>query len=208
MEQKLRKYINRKFFLYPKTKAILDVREELYGIMLEEYDVSMHSGMSEEESYQRALEMMSDYKEAIREVGKGNTVKTLASILLGSASAALFYFILLTFIYLFVSTLVVDSFDKTWLILVGGAFAYFTYLSISTYRYARLFDLRILARLGIGLIFLSLIPLFYVFPSLFVFEMYTVSIWDHSWLIVLLIVLLYFPANYIAERARTEQGEY
>ena len=34
MEMKLRAYINRKFFMYPKTKEIVELREELYSMMI------------------------------------------------------------------------------------------------------------------------------------------------------------------------------
>ena len=38
MKKKLEKYINRKFLLYPKTRDILEVRDELYSIVLDRYN--------------------------------------------------------------------------------------------------------------------------------------------------------------------------
>jgi len=109
MKEKLRKYINRKFFLYPKTKEIIEVREELYSIMLDKYNDCLHSGMSAEESYKRAIEMMIDYKQAIREVEKGSSLSALKKDLISTASICSFHFITLTLIYFFVSMVVLKS---------------------------------------------------------------------------------------------------
>ncbi len=70
METKLRKYVNRKFLLYPKTNEIVEVREELYSIMLDKYNDCLDMGITQDECYKKAIEMMADYKEAIREVEK------------------------------------------------------------------------------------------------------------------------------------------
>ena len=51
MEHKLRKLVNRKFALYPKTDKIIEVRDELYSIMLDKYNDCLDSGMSREDSF-------------------------------------------------------------------------------------------------------------------------------------------------------------
>jgi len=200
MEKKLRKYINRKFFLYPKAKGIIDIREELYSIMLDKYNDCLNFGMSEEESYKKAIEMTIDYKEAVKEVETGSSLSALKRNLISTASISSFYFMMLILIYLFVSMVVLKTFEKTWLITVGGVFAYFVYLSINAYKYAKLFNLKILARCGIALIYFSLIPLLYVFPSLYLSEVYLKNIWNHSWLIVLIILLFYVMTDYFSNR--------
>ena len=163
MEQKLRKFINRKFFLYPKTEKIIEVREELYSIMLDKYHDCMDSGMSKEESYKKAIEMTLDYKDAVKEVETGSSLSALKKNLVSTASFSTFYFLTLTAIYLFVSIVILKSFQKTWLIPVGGAFVYLVYSALNTYQYARLFNFKALKRCGIALIYTSLIPILYVF---------------------------------------------
>ena len=103
MENKLRKYINKKFKMYPKTKEIVEVREELYSIMLDKYNDCLQNGESPESSYQYAIEMMVDYKDAIREVETGSSLSALKKKLINLAAISSFYFICLTLIYLFVS---------------------------------------------------------------------------------------------------------
>lgn len=200
MQNKLRKYINKKFRLYPKTKEILEVREELFSITLDKYNDCIQSGMDEERSFREAIEMMVDYKEAVREVETGSSLSALKRNVISVAAFSTFYFVMLTAVYLFVSMVVLDTFENTWLIAVGGTFVYLVYVSIKAYQYVALFSLRVLTRCGIGLIYFCLIPLFYVFPSLYVSVMGYPSIWGQSWLIVILILLFYIMTDYILYR--------
>jgi hypothetical protein len=203
MENKLRKYINKKFRMYPKTKEILEVREELFSIILDKYNDCRLSGLDGEHSYREAIEMMGDYKQAIREVETGSSLSALKRNVISIAAFSTFYFMMLTAAYLFVSMVLVDTFEHTWLIAVGGAFVYLVYFSLKVYQYAKLFNLNILARCGIGLVFLSLIPVFYVFPSLYVMVMGYSSIWSRSWIIILWILLLYILTDYLVYRKGT-----
>ena len=82
---------------------------------------------------------------------------------------------------------ILKTFEKTWLIAVGGAFIYLVYFSASTYGYAQLFNFKRLKRWGILLIYASLVPIFYVFPSLYLSVVYSKSIWRHSWITVLIL---------------------
>lgn len=200
MEKKLRKYIDRKFFLYPKTDKIVEVREELFSIMLDKYSDCLESGMPKDDCYKRALEMMEDYKNAIREVETGSSLGALKKNLISTASFTTFYFIALTFVYLLVSMVVLKSFDKTWLIVVGGSFVYLLYFAFIFYQYARLFNFMTLARCGIALIYASLVPLLYVFPSLYLSVVHSNSTWSFSWIIVIVLGFLYILTDYLACR--------
>jgi hypothetical protein len=200
MQNKLRKYINKKFRLYPKTKEILEVREELFSIISDKYNDCIQSGMDEECSFREAIEMMVDYKEAIREVETGSSLSALKRNVVSIAFFSTFYFVMLTAVYLFISMEVYDTFEHTWLITVGGAFVYLVYISMKAYQYAMLFNLNLLARYGIGLMYLSMIPIFYVFPSLYVSVMGYPSIWGQSWILVVFILLLYIMTDYFVYR--------
>lgn len=200
MEKKLRKYINKKFFFYPKTDKIIEVREELFSLMLDKYTDCLESGLAKDECYERAMEMMEDYKNAIREVETGSSLGALKKSLISMAAFSSFYFLALTFVYLLVSMVVLKSFEKTWLIVVGGAFVYLLYFSILAFRYARLFNFRALARCGVALIYISLVPILYVFPSLYLSVVHSTSIWSYSWLIVVTLGFFYILTDYLAYR--------
>lgn len=191
MEKKLRKYINRKFSLYPKTNEILEVREELYTIMLDKYSDCISMNMTQDDSYRSAIEMMADYKQAVKEVETGSSLPALKKNIITTIAISSFYFILLTFIYLLISMAVLKTFNNTWLIAVGGAFAYLVYLALKVYEYAKLFSLKRLTRLGIGLIYLTAIPVLYIFPSIYMQVLYTKNVWSFSWIIVIVIFILY-----------------
>lgn len=200
MENKLRKHINKRFRLYPKTTEILEVREELFSIMVDKYRDCLEAGKTEDQSFQEATDMMVDYKEAIAEVESGSSHSALRRMLVSVAAFTTFYFVALTGVYLFASMVVVRSFERTWLLAVAGAFLYLVYFAFKAYQYAKLFNLTLLARCGIGLIYLSMIPVFYVFPSLYVSVMGGWSIWAYSWVIILFILCCYITADVLLYR--------
>jgi len=200
MEKRLKKYINRKFFMYPKTNEIVEVRDELYSIMLDKYNDCLHMGISQDESYKQAIEMMADYKEAIKEVEEGSSLGALKKTLINLGSFTTFYFVLLTFVYLFVSMVILKSFNNTWLIAVGGFFIYLVYFSTSLYEYAKLFNFKTMGRWGIALIYFSLIPLLYVFPSLYLSVVHSKSIWNRSWLLIIILLFFYIITDYIINK--------
>ncbi len=200
MELKLKKFIDKKFLLYPKTEKIIEVREELYSIMLDRYNDCLHMGFDEESSYNNAIEMAFDYKSAVREVETGSSLSALKKKLIYAMSFSSLYFFLLVGIYLLVSVFFLKSFQNTWLILVGGIFIYLFYWAINTYQYARLFNFKILDRFGIAFIFASLVPLLYVFPSLFLAVIYQKYIWGWSWIIVLGIIFFYIVTDYLVNK--------
>ena len=131
---------------------------------------------------------------------KGSSLSALKRNLIGLIFFSSFYFITLTLIYLFVSMVVLKTFSKTWLIAVAGSFIYLVYLSASLYGYAQLFNFSKLARWGIGLIYFSLIPIFYIFPSMYLSVVRSRSIWHYSWINAVIIVFLYMITDYIVNR--------
>ncbi len=188
MEQKLKKFIDKKFLLYPKTEKIIEVREELYSIMLDRYNDCLNMGFDKESSYNNAIEMAFDYKSAVREVETGSSLSALKKKLVNAMSFSSLYFFLLVGIYLLASLVFLKSFQNTWLILVGGIFIYLFYWAVNTYQYAKLFNFKVLNRFGIAFIFAGLIPILYVFPSLCLALIHQKYIWGWSWIIVLGII--------------------
>ncbi|MDY5940376.1 MAG: hypothetical protein SPJ23_01850 [Eubacteriales bacterium] len=191
MKQKLRKYVLRKFRGYPKTKEIVDLREELYAMMCDKYDDALKKGNSNDEAYREALTLMQGYREAVREVESGSSRAALRKQLVSSLTFSALYFLLLTFLYLFLSLVTFRSFDKTWLTFVAGSFLYLVYFSCSMLWYASRFALSLLKRISVGVLFLSFVPVFFVFPSLICTVLLRKNIWSFSWLSVLVILLVW-----------------
>lgn len=203
MEMKLRSYIDRKFFAYPKTKEIVELREELYSMMCDKYNDCQKSGLTEEQSYKQVLTILDGYKSAIKEIETGSSLGALKKKLVSSLAFSAFYFIALTCVYLYVSMVTFNSFDKTWLIGVGGAFVYFIYFAANMLGYAKMFDMKVLTRCSMGVLFLSFIPSLYVFPSLLLSELYGKTTWEHSWLIIPVVVFIYLLTDLIIFAKKT-----
>ena len=195
MEERLRKYVNRKFRIYPKTHDIVELREELFSMMCDKYEDCVKSGMSKEKSYKAALSFMDDYRLAVREVETGSALAILKRKILGTLSFSVFYLLILSGIYLYISMVALKSFDSTWLIGVGGVFAFLIYIAGSIISYAKMFQMPQLCRSGVAFLFLSLIPLLYVFPSLLMDELFRHPVWAYSWLLVPIIVFLWSAAD-------------
>lgn len=197
MEERLRKYVNRKFRMYPKTRDIVELREELYSMMCDKYEDCIKSGMSKDKSYRKALTFMEDYRLAIREVETGSALAALRKKFLGTIAFSVFYLVLLTGIYLYVSMVALKSFQNTWLIGVGGVFVFLIFIAGNIISYAKMFDMKGLLRGGVGFLFLCFMPLLYVFPSLLLDELYNISVWEYSWLLVPIVVLLWATTDII-----------
>ncbi len=195
MKNKLRNYINRKFFIYPKTTGIVELREELFSMMCDKYDDCQMSGQSRTACYKQALTVMDDYKMAVREVERGSSLEALRKKLVSFLAFSAFYFMILTAIYLYVSMVTLVSFEKTWLIIVAGAFLYLIFLSSNMYDYTKMFEMQTLSRVFLGCIFAALIPTFYVLPSLCASVLLSTGIWRASWLVIPVIALIYLVTD-------------
>jgi len=191
MKDKLRVYINRKFLLYPKTNGIVELKEELFSMMCDKYDDCQKKGLTKAASYKQALTFMEDYKTAIREVERGSSLEALRKKLVGYLAFTAFYFTIITAVYLFISMVMLHTFEKTWLVVVAGAFIYLIYFAANMFGYAKMFDMPTFSRISLGSLFLSIVPTIYVFPSLFLAEVYSRDIWNCSWLIVPVLGFIY-----------------
>lgn len=205
MKNKLRMYINRKFLLYPKTNGILELREELFSMMCDRYDDCQKKGLTKNASYKQALTFMEDYKTAIREVERGSSLEALKKKLISFLAFSAFYFMILTSIYLYVSMVILNDFEKSWLIVVTGAFIYLIYFSINMFDYAEMFNMHIFSRISLGCLFLSFVPPLYVFPGLYFTVINSKNIWGYSWLIIPVIGLLYLITDIIVFRKKTNK---
>lgn len=205
MKEQLKKYAWHKFRGYPKTREITELRDELYSMMCDRYDDCIASGMSERESAERARELMNDCKSAVREVELNSSMGGLRRKLIDLLALSAALMLTLTGVYLLLSLVVCRSFDKTWLLIVTGAFAYVVYVAVSLFRYARMFRFTKLTRIAFAGIFLSLVPLLYVLPGLIAGVVCGIGIWSWSWVVLPLLALVYLAAD-TAMFARTRRA--
>lgn len=190
-EKRLRAYVNSKFRFYPKTREILDVREELYSMMCDRYHDGVSSGEDEAESLREAKRIADNCRAAVREVETGSSLSALRRKLVEMLAFSAFYFMALTCVYLILSVFVFEEFARTWIVCVAGAFIYAVYVVMNFLGYAARFGLVRLRRIMLALLFFTFIPMFFVLPSIVSSVLLGRSIWGVSWLVVPFIVFLY-----------------
>ena len=197
MKEELKKYAWRKFRRYPKTKEITDLREELWSMMCDKYDDCVAAGMEEKEAARQAKELLNDCTAAVRDAELGSSMGALRRLLVGLLTFSAAFMLALTCVYLFLSLVTLKSFDKTWMLIVAGSFVYVLYVAVKLYNYARSFGFRGPTRAAFGGIFLALVPLLYVLPSLASSVLFGANVWGRSWLLVPLIAALWLTADMI-----------
>ena len=195
MKEALRKYACKKFKRYPKTKEILELREELYSMMCDKYDDCIAQGMNEKESFHKACELMQDCKAAVREVEVGSSLGALRKRLINLFAFSAVYLLTLTCAYLVLSLIVFESFKKSWLMIVVGAFIYLIYIAFSLHSYARMFEFKRLRRIAFGGVFASLVPMLFVLPSMLCSMFAEINVWGKSWLVVIVLGIFYLAAD-------------
>lgn len=65
MKEKLRKHLDMLFETAPRTRAAMDLREELLGNMMEKYEDLRAGGMAEEDAYRSVIASLGDVSELI-----------------------------------------------------------------------------------------------------------------------------------------------
>lgn len=195
MKEQLRKYICKRFRRYPKTKEILELREELYSMMCDKFDDCVAQGESEKESLRKACELMQDCKSAVREVELGSSLGALRKKLTDLLAFSAVFIMTLTCAYLFLSLCVFKTFEKTWILPVVGAFIYLIYIAVSLHGYAKMFEFRRLQRIAFGGIFASLLPMLYVLPGMVAGMFLGKSIWSFSWILVIVLGIIYLASD-------------
>ncbi|MEG1107835.1 MAG: hypothetical protein RSE97_03070, partial [Oscillospiraceae bacterium] len=58
MYQKIKAYVDKNFYLYPKSEKILKLQRNMLCMMIDKYDDCRSFGMSEQKSYSLAIKVM------------------------------------------------------------------------------------------------------------------------------------------------------
>ena len=164
-------------------------------MMCDKFDDCVAQGYSQEESLKKACELMQDCKSAVREIEVGSSLGALRKRMTDLLAFSAVFLMTLTCAYLVLSICVFKTFEKTWMLPVVGAFAYLIYIATSLHSYAKMFEFRGLQRIAFGGIFLSLLPMLYVLPGMVAGIFLGKNIWPTSWLIVILLGIIYLAAD-------------
>lgn len=150
MTERFKRYLEREFRAIRPTQAAMEYREDMLTKLLEKEQDLRIKGMTDDDLiYDMCIDSLGDFRQTLidfdqREI-KINNAKRNA--LLGVVIAII---AVLTFVvaYLVTSFIVPNSWGKTWLILVGGAFAgiigLFTLLTVKLFKNKKFFIGRLL----------------------------------------------------------------
>jgi len=114
MKEQFEKHIDNLLKNAPRTRRIVDLREELLSGCLDKYEDLINSGTSEEDAYNEVISGIGDIHDLIGQVKKPINYTAM----IGAASSALWPLIVLIYMVL---GFVWDLWHPGWLVFVGGA---------------------------------------------------------------------------------------
>jgi hypothetical protein len=164
--------------MYPKSKALDELKEELVVTLEERYNEYLTAGMNEEQSYLKSIESIGDCKEAVRLIESGVGVKTKALRAGVALSLSALFWVFLTAVYLTVS-FASGAWGFSWLIMVGGAAVFVGSILGIIYKKERSLDKKSSKRAVVTVASALAIIALYLLVS------FLTKDWAKSWLIVL-----------------------
>jgi len=179
MVERFQKYLDKKFQVYPKSKALADLKEELLGNLMDRYNEYVAEGVSQEEAYEKAVAFIGDTGDAARLVDSsaGLKVKALRAGLALTVSAV--YWMVIVTAYLAVG-IFTDLWHPYWLIVVCGGFVYLAAALGFLYTKERSLNKKNNTRILALLSFVGATLVLY-----FVLSFSGAIGWQYSWLIII-----------------------
>lgn len=183
---RIKRVIERKFSYYPKTKEVLDLKEELLSIVLDKYN-DLETG-TENQKYKECMAvMMSSYKQVLHDLEVESSKKILKDKLMGFSIFGTIYFLIIILIYMIVSKFVVGSFKKTYFIVLAPSIIFLWITVLFTFTYCKKMNFKILTRVFLGLSFLTFAVALYTVPSLYCSIYENIKIWHPAWLVIFVV---------------------
>lgn len=187
---KIIKIVNRKFAPYPKTKEVLDLKEEMLSIMIDKYN-DLDDTLTEKQKVLSCLEVMGAYKVILSNLETMAVRKLMKTKLIDYSIFTSIYFFVTIMIYLIYSLLIQRNFINTYVIVVGMGIVYLYISSIFFYFYFKKMMFEKMQRASLSFIYSSAIAFLYVLPNLYLSLFHKINIWHPSWIVCIVIGNLY-----------------
>jgi len=187
---RIKRVIERKFSYYPKTKEVLDIKEELLSIVLDKYN-DLTAG-TEQQKYKECMSvMMASYKQVLHDLEVESRKKILADKILGFSIFSTLYFLVVALIYIIVSLFVVKSFKETYFIVLAPSIFFSFIMAMFIYIYSKKMNFIALTRVFLGIVHLTFGISLYTIPCLFLAIYKGIYIWHPAWLVILIMLTAY-----------------
>jgi hypothetical protein len=155
MIERFSKHLSKIFTPYRKNDKIMEFKEELLGSLMDRYNELKASGLTDEESYTKSLEILDGITDTIttleQEYGTGDKkVNPIQKYLLPAG----IYWLSVVLIYL-VASAIIFSFDSmTWLIFIGGVLIFGVAVGVVFFKVAKEKKLKFLSKSNLWVIML------------------------------------------------------
>lgn len=188
--QKLKNAVEKRFSYYPKTKEVLDLKEELLSIMLDKYnDLTIGT---EIQKYNECMAiMLSSYKQVLHDLEVESSRKILKDKLMGFTLFSTIYFLLAVLIYVIISQFIIKSFLKTYFIVLAPSIVFTLLVTIFMFKYCKKMKYEVMTRVSMGLCFLALAVILYTIPCFYLSIYHDIHLWHPTWLVFLAVGSIY-----------------
>ncbi len=194
--EKIKKAVEKRFSYYPKTKEVLDLKEELLSIMLDKYN-DLEEG-NEIQKYKECMAiMLSSYKQVLHDLEVESSRKILKDKLLGFSIFGTSYFLTVVLIYVIISQFIIKSFLKTYFIVLAPSILFTVIIAVFMFRYCKKMKYEVMTRISMGLCFLSVAIVLYTIPCFYLSIYQDINRWYSNWLIFLIMGSIYLVVDSI-----------
>lgn len=194
--ERIKKAVDKRFSYYPKTKEVLDLKEELLSIMIDKYN-DLETG-TENQKYKECIAiMLSSYKQVLHDLEVESSRKILTDKILGFSIFSTIYFLVIVLVYILVSQFIVESFLSTYFIVLAPTILFLLIISSFIFKYCQKMKHEVMTRVSLGLIFLSLAISLYTIPCFFFVIYKDVNLWHPLWLVFLVVGSIYVVVDSI-----------
>ncbi|MDR3293514.1 MAG: permease prefix domain 1-containing protein [Clostridiales bacterium] len=195
VKEKFRKYLDKQFSGYTRSKELSDFQEELFVNLNDRFEEYTAEGLSETEAYQKSIDSLGDYSEALKTIDKNTPVRTMLSYSRFLLNASFFYFVVLLIAYTAVS-FVTNLWGTTWIILLSGSVAYAIFLFVRGTKNAVVKKKNGLLRFYTLMMYVVLCIFVYLIVSFETRE------WARSWLCFIWSVTLWFTTDIVLSKLK------
>lgn len=194
--ERIKKAVDKRFSYYPKTKEVLDLKEELLSIMIDKYN-DLETG-TENQKYRECIAiMLSSYKQVLHDLEVESSRKILTDKILGFSIFSTLYFLVIVLVYILVSKYIVESFSNTYFIVLAPSILFSLIISSFIFKYCQKMRYKVMMRVSLGLIFLSIAICLYTIPCFFFMIYKGINLWHPLWLVILAVGSIYVVVDSI-----------
>lgn len=188
--ERITKAVEKRFSYYPKTKEVLDLKEELLSIMLDKYN-DLETG-TENQKYKECMSiMLSSYKQVLHDLEVESSRKILKDKLIGFSIFGTSYFLIVALIYIIVSQFIVKSYLRTYFIMLAPTILFILIIAFFMFKYCKKMKYEVMIRISLGLIFLAFAIVIYTIPCLYLHIYKSAEYWHPNWLIFFAVGSIY-----------------